>query len=574
MIETSRVTGVEQLRQRSNGLKNHEVTVSAEQELMEINSHLEQTALWAQEMASNAAMSNAAKSEFLASMSHELRTLMNGVIGMIDLQLDTELHSEQREFADTARHSAECLLTILNDVLDFSKIEAGKMTIEPIPFDLNVAIEEVAGIQAAKAEEKYLDLIVRFAPDVPNRVIGDSGRIRQVVINLLSNAVKFTEKGHVLINLELKDLYIEPRSNTETALIYISVEDTGIGIAEDKLESVFDHFTQGDVSTTRQYGRTGLGLSISRQLMGLMDGRIGVESEEGKGSKFWVELPFPIDPESEPLPMAELKDVRVLVVDDNYGNRHVMKEQLSHWTIGCECVADSDEALRVLREAARTANPYQIAIFDHHMPVMNGEMLGQSIKKIPDLKDTALVMLISVGQRGEAACFKEIGFSAYLVKPLRRLQLKEILSTVWGGVQQRLNSPMVTRHTLAESTSDGQGNSTCRDTGHVAHVLVADDNIVNQKAASRNLEKLGCKVELVDNGQEALDAVMKNSYDLVFMDCQMPVLDGLDATRAIRSQVPGGDKLRIVAMTANALQGDRGKCLDAGADDFITKPDR
>ncbi|HCP99630.1 MAG TPA: hybrid sensor histidine kinase/response regulator, partial [Candidatus Latescibacteria bacterium] len=240
MIETSTVTRVEQLRQRSNGLKNHEVTVSAEQELMEINSHLEQTALWAQEMASNAAMSNAAKSEFLASMSHELRTLMNVVIGMIDLLLDTELHSEQREFADTARHSAERLLTILNDMLDFSKIEAGKMTIEPIPFDLNVAIEEVAGIQAAKAEEKYLDLIVRCAPDVPNRVIGDSGRIRQVVINLLSNAVKFTEKGHVLINLELKDLYIEPRSNTETALIYISVEDTGIGIAEDKLESVFD----------------------------------------------------------------------------------------------------------------------------------------------------------------------------------------------------------------------------------------------------------------------------------------------------------------------------------------------
>lgn len=251
-----------------------------------------------------------------------------------------------------------------------------------------------------------------------------------------------------------------------------------------------------------------------------------------------------------------------------------MNEQLSHWVIGCECVADTDEALRVLREAARTANPYQIAIFDHHMPVMNGEMLGQSIKKIPDLKDTALVMLTSVGQRGEAARFKEIGFSACLVKPVRRLQLKEILSTVWGGVQQRLNSPMVKRHTLAESTSDGQGNSTCRDTGHVAHVLVADDNIVNQKAASRNLEKLGCKVELVDNGQEALDAVMKNSYDLVFMDCQMPVLDGLDATRAIRSQVPGGDKLRIVAMTANALQGDRGKCLDAGADDFITKPDR
>lgn len=565
----------EELRQSQISLQQaNEATEAAKQDLMEINNHLEQTALWAQEMAGNAAMANAAKSEFLASMSHEIRTPMNGVIGMIDLLLDTGLKPEQREFADTARHSAEGLLTILNDILDFSKIEAGKMTVEPIPFDLNVAIEEVADIQAAKAEEKHLDLIVRYAPDVPNRVIGDSGRIRQVIINLLSNAVKFTEKGHVLINVELKKRYLEAGSDKDIATIYISVEDTGIGISEDKLKTVFDHFTQADSSTTRQYGGTGLGLSISRQLVELMSGKIGVESELGKGSRFWVELPLPIDVkvEQEPLPMAELKDVRVLVVDDHYINRRVVKEQLSHWAIACECVADSDQALQLLRTAAYEGRPFQIAILDHHMPEMNGEILGRCIKEDPDIQDTALVMLTSVGQRGEAARFKEIGFSAYLVKPVRRLQLKEVLSTVWGVSQQGLNELMVTRHTLAESSPDDQDEESGRLAGPVAHVLVAEDNIVNQKVASRILEKLGCTVDVVNNGQEALDAVNENAYHLVFMDCQMPVLDGFETTRAIKSMSAEEQKIPVIAMTANALQGDRERCLEAGMDDYISKP--
>jgi len=598
MIETPTMTEVEQLRQLCSRQENqievqeerleegtrdlqqgrlalqkaNQATESAKNELMEINSHLEQAALCAQEMASNAAMANAAKSEFLASMSHEIRTPMNGVIGMIDLLLDTGLQPEQREFADTARHSAEGLLTILNDVLDFSKIEAGKMTVEPIPFDLNVAIDEVAEIQAAKAEEKYLDLIVRYAPEVPNRVIGDSGRIRQVVINLLSNAIKFTEKGHVLVNVELRKQATQSGENHEVATIYISVEDTGIGISDDKLDAVFDHFTQADSSTTRQYGGTGLGLSISRQLIELMKGRIGVESEQGKGSKFWVELPLPVDSEidSDPLPMAELNDVRVLIVDDNYVNRRVVKEQLSHWSIPCECAGDAEEALCVLHEAFHLENPYQIAILDHHMPAMNGEILGQRIKEDSDLKDTSLVMLTSVGQRGEADRFSAIGFAAYLVKPVRRLQLKEVLSTVWGVSQKGLNSQMVTRHTLAELSSDEHSEVTNQPAGQVAHVLVAEDNIVNQKVASLILEKLGCKVDLVNNGQEALDAVRVNDYSLVFMDCQMPVLDGFETTKALRASEDA--KIPIIAMTANALRGDRERCLNVGMDDYISKP--
>ena len=540
-------------------------------ELEATNKQLEEAIERANVMALAAEVANCTKSQFLANMSHEIRTPINGVIGFSNLLLDTELSTEQREYAEAVRDSAEILLKLINDILDFSKLEAKKMALEQIPFDLRTTIEGVAELLSLKARETGLELSVRYAEDAPRRVIGDPGRIRQVLINLAGNALKFTQQGRVLIHVGW-----QPLADGQAEFRF-AVEDTGIGISEEKLEFIFEKFTQADASMTRRYGGTGLGLAISKQIVEFMGGTIGVSSTLGRGSTFWFTVRLGLDkaPQTRTILSASLVGVRVLVVDRNKINRQTLLDLTSNWGMKGDAVSTSEEAIAAMRRACASEQPYHMAIIDSNLEDDNTESIGRRIKSDPQLMDTVLFVITAVGKRGDARRLSDAGFAAYLVRPIHQATLMEALATAWGSKLQGVTTPLITRHTLAEARAS-QAPSAPRQSGTTrAYVLIVEDNLLNQKLALRMLEKLGYRADLADNGRDAVRMIEKGGYDLVFMDCQMPEMDGYEASAIIRQrEKESGQHLPIIAMTAHTMTGDRDKCMEAGMDDYISKPIR
>jgi signal transduction histidine kinase/CheY-like chemotaxis protein len=503
-----------------------------------------------------AAAANRAKSEFLANMSHEMRTPLNGIIGMTRSVLETDLTADQRECLETTRFSADSLLSVVNDILDFSKIEAGKMDLDVAPFDLVDCLEEALKIFALPAYEKGLELLCDIASNVPDLVRGDSGRLRQIILNLAGNAIKFTDSGEILLSAELE------RREQDEITIRFMVSDTSIGIPLEKQESIFSAFTQADSSTTRKYGGTGLGLTIATRLVSMMGGRAWLESQIGRGSRFYFNVRMEAVAKTTEFRTItkSLPDARALVVDDNHTNRRILHATLNAWGVRTTWAESGRQALAKLSSAVEDRRPYQLIVIDKRMPEMDGIELAMRIRGTPEIASIPILMLSSGPHQEDADRYRDLGIYAFLPKPVRR---KELLLAAGALLSPQSILPKSVKAPADEAVS-AKGE---------VHILLAEDNRVNQAVASRLLAKLGCTLVVANNGHEAVELVTKQSFDLVLMDVQMPEMDGLGATKRIRDHEKSTHgHIPIIAMTAHAMESDHARCLEAGMDGYLTKP--